>query len=159
LELYKTGEYADIIFVVERTEIPAHRGIIVARCDVFRNIFRSAKSNVIPIDAPLSAFKSFLEFVYTDSLNIPSDQIFELYVLSKKYNVIKLKELVMHDFGVYLTIANIVNTTDHTFKLDAPELEQICRKFILNNLAAISQEPGYKLLPGSLLPAGYVGLV
>jgi len=160
LQLYKTGDYADITFVVERTEIPAHRGIVVARCEVFRNIFRSATSNIIQInEISVGAFKSFLEFIYTDCLNIPPEQIIELYSASKKYDIPKLKQLVIRDFGNYLTIANIVTSTAYAFKVNAPELEEICRKFILNNLEAISKDSGYKLLPGSLLPAGYLGLV
>jgi len=160
LQLYKTGDYADIIFVVEGTEIPAHRGIIVARCEVFRNIFKSATSNKIQInDISLGAFKSLLEFIYTDCLNILPEQIIELYSASKKYDIPKLKQLVINDFGSHLTISNIVTSTDYAFKVNAPELEQICRKYILNNLLAISKDSGYKLLPGSLLPASYVGMV
>ena len=71
LDLFKSGENADVVFVVSETRFEAHRIILAARCNYFKVLLfgemREARSGAeIPIvDTTPDAFHSLLEYIYS----------------------------------------------------------------------------------------------
>lgn len=66
--------------------LPAHRAVLVARCDVmaamFSGKYAEARSRVVPIHGVSSdTFLAFLEYLYTDSC-CPGESAFILVVMS-----------------------------------------------------------------------------
>lgn len=64
--------YVCVRACVQGSVLPAHRAVLVARCDVmaamFSGKYAEARSRVVPIHGVSSdTFLSFLEYLYTDS--------------------------------------------------------------------------------------------
>ncbi|XP_064823852.1 rho-related BTB domain-containing protein 3-like isoform X3 [Oncorhynchus masou masou] len=72
VNLFNSPLYSDVIFMVQGSVLPAHRAVLVARCDVmaamFSGKYAEARSRVVPIHGVSSdTFLSFLEYLYTDT--------------------------------------------------------------------------------------------
>ena len=75
---------ADVVFVVEGRELPAHRCILAARCETFRRMFNSSmresdkgqKVEVAEVTHP--AFFCMLQYLYGGAVNVPQEIAVEL---------------------------------------------------------------------------------
>lgn len=92
--LLESGKWSDCNFLVgsdnNQQIIPAHKLILAMASPVFEAMFYgglSEKNDPIPIlDVQIDAFKSLLEYIYTDKININSvDKACELCYGAKKY--------------------------------------------------------------------------
>ncbi|KAM4809357.1 rho-related BTB domain-containing protein 3 [Rhinophrynus dorsalis] len=94
---YNTPLLADVIFQVEDTTIPAHRAVLVARCEVmaamFSGSYMEANNFVIPVyGVSKDTFLSFVEYLYTDSCCPASIlQAMSLLICSEMYQVSRLQ--------------------------------------------------------------------
>uniref|UniRef100_A0A803JEW9 Rho-related BTB domain-containing 3 n=1 Tax=Xenopus tropicalis TaxID=8364 RepID=A0A803JEW9_XENTR len=99
---FNTPLLADVIFQVQDITIPAHRAVLVARCDVMAAMFSGsyveAKSFLIPIyGISKDTFLCFLEYLYTDCCCPASIlQAMSLLVCSEMYQVYRLQRLCEH---------------------------------------------------------------
>ncbi|XP_032654566.1 rho-related BTB domain-containing protein 3 isoform X4 [Chelonoidis abingdonii] len=69
---FNTHVLADVIFQIQGATIPAHRAVLVARCEVMAAMFNGsyieANSFLVPVyGVSKDTFLSFLEYLYTDS--------------------------------------------------------------------------------------------
>ncbi|XP_072272244.1 rho-related BTB domain-containing protein 3 isoform X2 [Pyxicephalus adspersus] len=93
---------ADVIFQVQGSKIPAHRAVLVARCDVmsamFSGHYSEANQIVIPIhDMSKDTFLAFLEYIYKDSYCPASIlQAMSLMICSEMYQVSRLQHICEH---------------------------------------------------------------
>lgn len=72
LDLHVNFAYLCVCPCAQGSVLPAHRAVLVARCDVmaamFSGKYAEARSRVVPIHGVSSdTFLSFLEYLYTDS--------------------------------------------------------------------------------------------
>uniref|UniRef100_A0A3P8W4X0 Rho related BTB domain containing 3 n=1 Tax=Cynoglossus semilaevis TaxID=244447 RepID=A0A3P8W4X0_CYNSE len=99
VNLFNSPLYSDVIFMVQGSVLPAHRAVLVARCDVmaamFSGKYAEARSRVVPIHGVSSdTFLSFLEYLYTDSC-CPASVLQAMSVLmcAEMYQVKRLQHL------------------------------------------------------------------
>ncbi|XP_063820110.1 rho-related BTB domain-containing protein 3 isoform X2 [Pseudophryne corroboree] len=96
---FNTPLLADVIFQVQDTKIPAHRAVLVARCDVmaamFSGSYMEANCVLIPVyDLSRDTFLAFLEYIYKDSFYPASIlQAMSLLICSEMYQVSRLKRV------------------------------------------------------------------
>uniref|UniRef100_A0A8C3QP80 Rho related BTB domain containing 3 n=1 Tax=Cyanoderma ruficeps TaxID=181631 RepID=A0A8C3QP80_9PASS len=69
---FNTPVLADVIFKIQGATVPAHRAVLVARCEVMAAMFNGnyleANSILVPVyGVSKDTFLSFLEYLYTDS--------------------------------------------------------------------------------------------
>ncbi|KAM9138250.1 rho-related BTB domain-containing protein 3 isoform 4-T5 [Pangshura tecta] len=69
---FNTHVLADVIFQIQGATVPAHRAVLVARCEVMAAMFNGsyieANSFLVPVyGVSKDTFLSFLEYLYTDS--------------------------------------------------------------------------------------------
>ncbi|GAB5567039.1 rho-related BTB domain-containing protein 3 isoform X1 [Prionailurus iriomotensis] len=91
---------ADVVFEIQAgTTVPAHRAILVARCEVmaamFNGNYMEAKSVLIPVyGVSKETFLSFLEYLYTDSC-CPAGifQAMCLLICAEMYQVSRLQHI------------------------------------------------------------------
>lgn len=90
---------ADVVFEIQGTTVPAHRAILVARCEVMAAMFNGnyveAKSLLIPVyGVSKETFLSFLEYLYTDSC-CPAGifQAMCLLICAEMYQVSRLQHI------------------------------------------------------------------
>uniref|UniRef100_A0A8B9LP45 Si:dkey-6b12.5 n=1 Tax=Astyanax mexicanus TaxID=7994 RepID=A0A8B9LP45_ASTMX len=87
------------VYLVSGSVLPAHRAVLVARCDVmaamFSGKYAEARSRVVPIHGVSSdTFLSFLEYLYTDTCCPASVlQAMAVLVCAEMYQVKRLQHL------------------------------------------------------------------
>ena len=72
-KLVEDGDLADVVFVVEGERFPAYRGVLAARSEYFRGLFKSGMQDggtkEVPYeDVSAYAFRVLLRFLYTGEL-------------------------------------------------------------------------------------------
>ena len=74
-DLYKSGEHADVTFVVSGVRFPAHRIILAGRCAYFKVLLfgemKEATMGEIPLeDVSVDSFRRVLQYAYTGTLHM-----------------------------------------------------------------------------------------
>ncbi|XP_053330750.1 rho-related BTB domain-containing protein 3 [Spea bombifrons] len=96
---FNTNFLADVIFHVQDVTIPAHRAVLLARCEVMAAMFSGsyveAKSLRIPVyGISKDTFLIFLEYLYTDACHPESiQQGISLLICSEMYQVPRLQQM------------------------------------------------------------------
>ena len=88
--LLETGNFSDVIFVVENKELCAHKTIICARSPVFAGMFRSEckesnENRIVIDDVPVNLFKMLLQFIYTNQVTC-AKYATELFMIADMVN-------------------------------------------------------------------------
>ncbi|NXK72800.1 RHBT3 protein, partial [Amazona guildingii] len=96
---FNTSVLADVIFKVQDATVPAHRAVLVARCEVMAAMFNGnyleANSILVPVyGVSKDTFLSFLEYLYTDSC-CPAGilQAMSLLICAEMYQVMRLQHI------------------------------------------------------------------
>ncbi|NXN14266.1 RHBT3 protein, partial [Indicator maculatus] len=96
---FNTPVLADVIFKIQGATVPAHRAVLVARCEVMAAMFNGnyleANSVLVPVyGVSKDTFLSFLEYLYTDSCCPASIlQAMSLLVCAEMYQVMRLQHI------------------------------------------------------------------
>jgi hypothetical protein len=144
--------------------IKCHKCILISRSDYFRNMFLGSwiesSSNVIrlPFDADL--MQLFVDYLYTDDIQIESahcvssiksktekeiELLFNLYVLSDQLLVERLKNLCEFKLANLANLRNCVELFEFACSYNASQLKEYCMEFISQNLNTIVES---KMLEG-----------
>uniref|UniRef100_A0A7E4W9J8 BTB domain-containing protein n=1 Tax=Panagrellus redivivus TaxID=6233 RepID=A0A7E4W9J8_PANRE len=89
---------SDVTFVVEDTEVPAHRAILSKQSEYFRamfsnNFIEGRSDKVILKETNLKAFKRVLAYIYTDAMEykykntLPLEEVFEVFACARFYMI------------------------------------------------------------------------
>ena len=113
--MFESAEFADVKFLVQDEEIPAHKNVLASRSVYFKNMFQAGMqesvSNSVKItDVSLTTFKAVLRFLYGET---PKEKQFlplaELIVAADKYGLDELKEICGSAIGTNLQTENIID--------------------------------------------------
>ena len=146
--LVNNSMFSDVIFQVEQQPIYGHRNILAARCTYFRSMFLSKlrESQQLEITIPEISYKTFLSFinyVYTESLEIDVEQAVDLLMIANLYQFDKLTLALSYLLEHYMDIDNCCRLYVHSDHYQAPELKQIALQFIVTNYHIVKSTPGY----------------
>ncbi|NWH75122.1 RHBT3 protein, partial [Piaya cayana] len=96
---FNTPVLADVIFKIQGATVPAHRAVLVARCEVMAAMFNGnyleANSILVPVyGVSKDTFLAFLEYLYTDSCCPASIlQAMSLLICAEMYQVVRLQHI------------------------------------------------------------------
>ncbi|NXU58312.1 RHBT3 protein, partial [Turnix velox] len=96
---FNTSVLADVIFKIEGGSIPAHRAVLVARCEVMAAMFNGNYLEANSVQVPVfgvskETFLLFLEYLYTDSCCPASIlQAMSLLICAEMYQVMRLQHI------------------------------------------------------------------
>uniref|UniRef100_A0A8C9MP61 BTB domain-containing protein n=1 Tax=Serinus canaria TaxID=9135 RepID=A0A8C9MP61_SERCA len=96
---FNTPVLADVIFKIQGATVPAHRAVLVARCEVMAAMFNGNYLEANSIQVPVygvskDTFLSFLEYLYTDSCCPASIlQAMSLLICAEMYQVMRLQHI------------------------------------------------------------------
>lgn len=153
--LLDSGELADVTIIAGDTRLPAHLVVLSARSPVFHAMFSSqmqeafAKEVVIN-DVELEPLKSFLQYVYTDTVDekLMSDDVHVagLLEVAHRYEVPSLVERCIHILSNRLstsTVALMLEIADaHNFK----DFKTACLDFIRPHLKEVQRSETFSQL-------------
>ncbi|XP_041361281.1 BTB/POZ domain-containing protein 6-like [Gigantopelta aegis] len=88
----------DVIFVVgtEKEIIPAHKYILITRSSVFEAMFTgpfSTTREIILSDTDAVVFKDILKFLYSDEIDVSSENVTAILILAEHYSLHNLEDM------------------------------------------------------------------
>ncbi|KHG13419.1 hypothetical protein F383_16614 [Gossypium arboreum] len=134
--------------------ISAHKSLLAARSEIFKNILNSDDCKAPPTDtdtitlSELSTeeLKSFLEFLYTGDL--PADKfkkhVYALYVAADKYEIPYLQESCERYMLNSLNASNALDTLDISNLHSKKKLKETTLNFIVRNMKSIVSSQKYE---------------
>jgi len=149
-------ETSDLTFVVEGEPIFVHRTFLKIRCGYFRSMLQnhwqeSQKSEIEISDFTYTIFKAFLQFLYTDEIDLPPEDTIGLLALANLYCEetlkIRCENLIKHN----ISVENSAVILEAALKYNAKGLEGFCFQFIINHLTAVTQTESFKELDGETI--------
>ncbi|XP_035612422.1 RCC1 and BTB domain-containing protein 1-like isoform X5 [Oncorhynchus keta] len=153
---FDSPETADLKFSVDGKYINVHKAVLKIRCEHFRSMFQSHwnedMKEVIEIDQfTYPVYRSFLEFLYTDNIDLPPEDAIGLLDLATSYCENRLKRLCQHIIKRGITIENAFSLLAAAVRYDAEDLEEFCFKFCVNHLTEVTQTAAFWQIEGNLL--------
>ncbi|KAM4638042.1 rho-related BTB domain-containing protein 3 isoform 3-T3 [Amazona ochrocephala] len=161
---FNTPVLADVIFKVQDATVPAHRAVLVARCEVMAAMFNGnyleANSILVPVyGVSKDTFLSFLEYLYTDSC-CPAGilQAMSLLICAEMYQVMRLQHICelyiitqlqsMPSRELASTSLSIVSLLKKAKFHNSDCLSTWLLHFIATNYLIFSQKPEFQDLSG-----------
>lgn len=153
---FDNPETADLKFSVDGKYIYVHKAVLKIRCEHFRSMFQSHWNEdgkeVIEIDQfSYPVYRSFLEFLYTDNVELPPEDAIGLLDLATSYCENRLKRLCQHIIKRGITVENAFSLLSAAVRYDAEELEEFCFRFCINHLTQVTQTTAFWQMDGNLL--------
>ena len=135
---------SDITFVVEGRPICAHK-VLCMRCAYFKAMLVTGEmkeSRAREVEIPHvkhSIFMKLLEYLYTDSIDIPLDMAMDLFEAADQYGVERLKHMCENKMLGSITVDNAASMFHAADVHHASGLRQKCLAFILQNFDAVTK--------------------
>ncbi|KAF7666962.1 hypothetical protein LDENG_00085520 [Lucifuga dentata] len=153
---FDNPETADLKFCVDGKYIHVHKAVLKIRCEHFRSMFQSHwnedTKEVIEIDQfSYPVYRSFLEFLYTDNVELLPEDAIGLLDLATSYCENRLKHLCQHIIKRGIMVENAFSLLSAAVHYDAEDLEEFCFKFCVNHLTAVTQTAAFWQIDGDLL--------
>uniref|UniRef100_A0A667YXT2 Regulator of chromosome condensation (RCC1) and BTB (POZ) domain containing protein 1 n=1 Tax=Myripristis murdjan TaxID=586833 RepID=A0A667YXT2_9TELE len=153
---FDSPETADLKFSIDGKYIYVHKAVLKIRCEHFRSMFQSHwnedMKEVIEIEQfSYPVYRSFLEFLYTDNVELPPEDAIGLLDLATSYCENRLKRLCQHIIKRGITVENAFSLLSAAVRYDAEDLEEFCFKFCVNHLTEVTQTAAFWQTDGNLL--------
>ncbi|KAL6101054.1 rcbtb1 [Pungitius sinensis] len=153
---FDNPDTADLKFCIDGKYIHVHKALLKIRCEHFRSMFQSHwnedMKEVIQIDQfSYPVYRSFLEFLYTDNVELPPEDAIGLLDLATSYCENRLKRLCQHIIKRGITAENAFSLLSAAVRYDAKDLEEFCFKFCVNHLTEVTQTDAFWQIDGNLL--------
>ncbi|KAL7991402.1 RCC1 and BTB domain-containing protein 1 isoform X1 [Crotalus tigris] len=153
---FDSPETSDLKFRVDGKFIYVHKAVLKIRCEHFRTMFQSYwnedEKEVIDVDQfSYPVYRAFLEYLYTDNVDLPPEDAIGLLDLATSYCENRLKKLCQHLIKRGITVENAFSLLSAAVRYDAEDLEEFCFKFCINHLTEVTQTAAFWQMDGSLL--------
>jgi len=155
-QFLKEAPYSDISFEVESQVIPAHKWWLTQRSKYFMNMFSSGMletqaSKIKITDMKASTFKAFLEFLYSDHVELDTPLALELLQQSDKCSVADLKSVCETYLATAIAPENYVNIGQVAELVDAISLRQHIVDYVAKNMKKLKERNDFAEISDSLL--------
>lgn len=122
---------ADVYFEFGRhsdERIPAHKCLLSAESDVFKSTFVNGDlaPTIVQIDAPVAAFKEFLQFFYFSEVILSMEHIVNVINLAKMYDVIACLNVCLRYLKDILTSDTLIFVYGVAIYFELDALKTIC---------------------------------
>lgn len=153
---FDSPETADLKFSVDGKCIHVHKAVLKIRCEHFRLMFRSQwtedQQDVIEISQfSYPVYRSFLQFLYTDTVDLPPEDAIGLLDLATSYCENGLKRLCQQIIKRGITVKNAFTLLSAAIRYDAQDLEEFCFRFCVNHLTLATQTEAFWQVDGAML--------
>ncbi|XP_027863673.1 RCC1 and BTB domain-containing protein 1 [Xiphophorus couchianus] len=155
-EEFDCPDTADLKFSVDGKYIYVHKAVLKIRCEHFRLMFRSQwtedQQEVIEIvQFSYPVYRSFLQFLYTDTVDLPPEDAIGLLDLATSYCENHLKRLCQQIIKKGITVENAFTLLSAAIRYDAEDLEEFCFKFCVNHMTQVTQTTTFWEVDGAML--------
>ncbi|NP_001017352.2 RCC1 and BTB domain-containing protein 1 [Xenopus tropicalis] len=153
---FDSEETSDLKFRVDGKDIYVHKAVLKIRCEHFRTMFQSHwnenSKDMIEIDQfSYAVYRAFLEYLYTDNVDLPPEDAIGLLDLATSYCENRLKKLCQHIIKRGITVDNAFLLLSAAVRYEAEDLEDFCFRFCVNHLTDVTQTDAFWQMDGMLL--------
>lgn len=165
-KLRESTTMCDVKLVSDGREFPAHRVVLAACSEVFRNMFTTemvekSSDTVNMSDIGIEAVELLLEYVYTREIDkfpqassreklanpdVDSKIIGELFRAARKYELAGLAGMCEAQAIAAITLESVVDWLMLAAMLGADLLKNECMRFIIGRVAEVQATPGWARL-------------
>uniref|UniRef100_A0A4W3H429 RCC1 and BTB domain containing protein 2 n=2 Tax=Callorhinchus milii TaxID=7868 RepID=A0A4W3H429_CALMI len=147
---FDSTQTSDLKFIVEGKCIYVHKTVLKIRCEHFRSMLTD--EDVVEIDQfTHPVYRAFLEYLYTDTINLQPEDAIGLLDLATFYRENNLKHLCEQTIKQGISVENGINLLSAAVKYEATGLEEFCFKFCVNHLTAVTQTQAFASMDHDLL--------
>lgn len=146
--LFMDLSLADVKFIIGNKEINAHKGILMARSEVFATMFsheiKYLNNNEVKInDICVDTFENMMRYIYNNDIHISNKDLIKLLYAADKYKIIDLKEKCGEKLWDNIDVENAVYILmiANCYRLGA--LLKKTQDFVWENLAKVKNSRGY----------------
>ncbi|XP_029169078.1 LOW QUALITY PROTEIN: uncharacterized protein LOC114939022 [Nylanderia fulva] len=152
----------DFIVKVEGQRIHLHRYILKDSCQYFRHMFKQEwiDKNISLEDMPIDiycvydfsyiVYKAFFTYLYTGTVDVPSENALDLMKLADKYCVPQLKIKCHELIKRAITASNVALFYSKAIECNFKEVEEFCFQFALCDIKMVVLSDEYKKLDASI---------
>ncbi|XP_074073224.1 RCC1 and BTB domain-containing protein 2 [Macrotis lagotis] len=149
---FDNPETADLKFLVDGKYIYVHKVLLKIRCEHFRSVLNGNEDDIVEMDEfSYPVYRAFLEYLYTDCINLPPEDAIELLDLATFYRDNRLKKLCQQTIKQGICEDNAIALLSAAVKYEAQDLEEFCFRFCINHLTVVTQTPGFAEMDHDLL--------
>ncbi|ESO96017.1 hypothetical protein LOTGIDRAFT_214601 [Lottia gigantea] len=141
----------DLKFIIESKEVYVHKCILKIRCDHFRSMFQSCwdedgKESIEITQYSYVVYKAFLQYLYTDNVDLRPEDAIGLLDLANAYCEPALKKMCELIIKQGITVDNVAMLYAAAIKFEAKSLEEFCFRFAMNHLTEVTQSEAFNNL-------------
>lgn len=131
--LWADEDFADLTIEVEDQKFPAHRLVLASRSPVLRSLLltdmrEKREAKIVLSDVSASGWRIFQKYLYTNAFSFPKDgdvtELLEVLMLSDKYDVHSLRNIVEGEVISRMTTDNIVEVLEASVKFGLFDLKE-----------------------------------
>ncbi|KAG9348412.1 hypothetical protein JZ751_002147 [Albula glossodonta] len=149
---FDSPEISDLKFLVDGKSIHVHKALLKIRCEHFRALLSETDQESIEIHQfSYLVYRAFLEYLYTDTINLPPEDAIGLLDLATFYRETRLKKLCQETIKRGISEENAITLLSAAVKYEAQDLEDFCFKFCVNHLTAVTQTQAFADMDHDLL--------
>ncbi|KAF3847449.1 hypothetical protein F7725_020477 [Dissostichus mawsoni] len=149
---FDSPEISDLKFLVDGKCIHVHKALLKIRCEHFRTLLNETDEDTLEIHQfSYLVYRAFLEYLYTDTINLPPEDAIGLLDLATFYRETRLKRLCQETIKRGISEENAVTLLSAAVKYEARDLEEFCFKFCVNHLTAVTQTQAFADMDHDLL--------
>lgn len=152
--------FSDIRFIVEEKPIYAHRCILYARAEYFRNMFDSQMRETLEMDIPIpdvsyTVFRAVLEYIYSGGAKVTNGRMaIDLLKAADMFQIEGLRNLCVEKVEQAVTIENVAFVCQVADTHNAQSLKLFCITFMMQNFRDVIKSESFQTLmrqdPGGL---------
>mmetsp|Transcript_41978 Transcript_41978/g.164492 ORF Transcript_41978/g.164492 Transcript_41978/m.164492 type:complete len:584 (-) Transcript_41978:1052-2803(-) len=141
--------FSDIVFIVEGERIFAHKCVLVARSQYFRNMFQSNmkeknQNEIVIEEISKGIFLALLEYVYTDHLDLHRDMCIDVLKAAEKFGLDGLRSQCEEKLSRAITVENVSALCEIADQIGAPDLRTYCIQYVVQNFLEVLDTPGFQ---------------
>ncbi|VDO93910.1 unnamed protein product [Heligmosomoides polygyrus] len=144
--LYANPDFSDVTFMVEGQRLRAHKLVLAARSEYFRQGIASLSLNHVLKGISAVAFRTLLKYIYTGKVELSAfnfEQLVAVLQLSHEYRLVDIQRPIVDYLKENLDIGNVF-TILRTSTLLFDDLTESCMQFADQHASDIlDSEAGY----------------
>jgi len=154
-------DFADVTFLAteesgQEKKIFAHKAILATRCERFKREFqgdfKESRTHQISLaDITPNIFEDILHYIYTDEIQLNSDNVVEILSQSNAFGLECLKQLCEQYISMDIDTENVVQLYEVADKYLALQLKAFCLYYIIKEFDIVSRTVRFQAMSEHLL--------
>jgi len=154
-EMVNNSFLSDIEFDVEGQMFKGHKVIMATRSPHFRALFldsfKEAEDKIIPFEMHSNSFKTLLDYMYSDTVDIPEDEAVEVMTTANEFNLDRLKTICEEFIAQGVDCENVSWLFEICDRIEATQLKAFCFYFLRKEFDTVSKTEAFKSLSPDVL--------